>query len=493
MDLLHRIGVALLATVALVGVAEICRRRRLVLPPARLVLVALASWVVIGAETRALVEPMAHRWLDLAVLLLLCLTAVRLALWVGLEIPSSLGWWRRPPKLLLQLLMAGFGGLIAVVLVRQILKIELLGLLTTSAVLTAVVGFASQGLLRDLIAGVELQLGTHFAIGDLVDLDGNQGLVESVSWRDTTLRTFAGTRLLIPNSKVTDEVVVNHAAYGYKNNCIQVGFEYSIPPGQVRAMLLTLLDNHPLVLSDPEPVVQLKEFGDSAIIYELQMWHPMGVDPWPVALRSELLEQIWYLAQRNGWTIPFPIRDLRIAPPPADQEQEQERQASQATALAWLSRNPIFNVLTAEQQGQLIASSSRVRFGAGESIVREGDGGNSLFLLVEGRVVIVKQRGDGTEVSVRELDAGEVFGEMTLFLDAPRSATVRALQECDLLQVDRDCMSKLIASNPSLLDKLAEQVGQRLDGLKAIGTGSQRESRPDLLATMRRLLMNLRN
>jgi len=141
----------------------------------------------------------------------------------------------------------------------------------------------------------------------------------------------------------------------------------------------------------------------------------------------------------------------------------------------------------------MVASSSRVRFGAGETIVREGDGGNSLFLLMDGRVAVIKHRDDGSEVLVCELAAGEVFGEMTLFLDAPRSTTVRALRECDLLQVDRDCFSRLIASNPSLLDQLAEQVAERLDELKAIGTRSQRQSRPDLLATMRRLLMNLRN
>jgi small-conductance mechanosensitive channel/CRP-like cAMP-binding protein len=491
MELLQRLLFALLATVALVAVAELCRRRRLVLPPALLVLIALASWVVIGAETRALLGPMAHRWLDLAELLLLCLAAVRLVLWLALEIPSSLGWWRRPPQLLVQLLMLGFGGLIAVVVVRQILKIELLGLITTSAVLTAVIGFASQGLLKDLIAGLELQLGDDFAIGDLVDLGGQQGVVESVSWRDTSLRTIEGTRLVVPNSKVTDDVIVNKVAYGYCGNRFQVGLDYAIPPGQVRAMLLTLLGDHPLVLSDPKPLVRVKEFGDSAIIYELQLWHPKGVEPGPIELRSELLEQIWYAVHRNGWTIPFPVRELRAAPPTVDPELE--RQPAQATALACLSRNHIFNVLTSEQQGQMVASSSRVRFGAGETIVREGDGGNSLFLLMDGRVAVIKHRDDGSEVLVCELAAGEVFGEMTLFLDAPRSTTVRALRECELLQVDRDCFSRLIASNPSLLEQLAEQVAERLDELKAIGTRSQRESRPDLLATMRRLLLNLRN
>jgi small-conductance mechanosensitive channel/CRP-like cAMP-binding protein len=491
MELLQRLLFALLATIALVGVAEICRWRRLSLPPARLVLFALVSWVMIGAQTRGLLGPLAHRWLELAGVLLLCLTAVRLALWVGLEIPGSLGWWRRPPKLLVQLLMVGFGGLIAVVVVRQTLQIDLLGLVTTSAVLTAVVGFAAQGLLKDLIAGLELQLGDDFAIGDLVELGGVQGVVESVSWRDTSLRTIEGTRLVVPNGKVTDDVIVNKEAYGSCGNRFQIGLDYAIPPARARAMLLSLLANHPLVLSDPQPKVRLKEFGDSAILYDLQVWHPRAVEPGPLDLRSELLEQIWYALQRQGWTIPFPVRELRAAPPPPDPEQE--RQPAEATALACLRRNPLFRVLSSEQQDQLIASSNRVRFGPGEAIVREGEAGDSLFLLMEGTVAVIKRGADGADVPVRELEAGEVFGEMTLFLDAPRSTTVRALRECHLLQVGRDCFSRLIASNPNLLEELAEQVQERLDELKAIGTRSQRDTGSDLLATMRRLLMNLRN
>jgi small-conductance mechanosensitive channel/CRP-like cAMP-binding protein len=490
MEFLQRLLFALLATVALVGVAELCRRRRLALPPARLLLIALVSWVLIGAQTRALLGPIAHRWLELVGLLLLCLATVRLALWLGLEIPGSLGWWRRPPQLLVQLLVVGFGGLIAVVVVRQTLKIDLLGLITTSAVLTAVVGFAAQGLLKDLIAGLELQLGDDFAIGDLVDLGGVRGVVESVSWRDTSLRTIEGSRLVVPNSKVTDDVIVNREAYGSCGNRFEIGLDYGIPPARVRAMLLDLLADHPLVLSEPKPKVRLKEFGDSAIIYELQVWHPRAVEPGPLDLRGELLEQIWYALHRHGWTIPFPVRELRSAPPPP--EPGLERQAAGAAALACLSRNPLFRVLSAEQQGQLIASSSRVRFGPGEAIVREGDGGDSMFLLMEGTVAVIKRGADGLDVPVRELKAGEVFGEITLFLDAPRSATVRALRECDLLQVDRDGFRRLIASNPNLLGELAEQVQERLDELKAIGTRSPRETGSDLLATMRRLLMNLR-
>jgi small-conductance mechanosensitive channel len=492
MELLQRLLLALLGIAALLIVAEVCRRRRLAAPPARAVLIALASGVVFGEWIRPLLGSPTYRWLELAEVLLLCFTAVRLGLWVGLEIPGSLGWWRRPPKLLVQLLMVGIGSVITVVVVRQTLKVDLVGLVTTSAVLTAVVGFAAQGLLKDLIAGLELQLGDDFAIGDLVDLGGVQGVVESVSWRDTNLRTNEGTRLVVPNSKITEEVIVNLEAYGYCGNRFSIGLDYAIPPARVRDLLLDLLRNHPLVLADPSPRVRIKDFGDSAMIYEVQVWHPKAVQPGPIDLRSELLEQIWYAVHRMGWSIPFPVRELRAASPAAGAAAA-GRGAGRDTALASLARNSLFAVLSAEQQADVLASSARVRYGPGETIVREGDGGDSLFLIVKGSVAVLKRREDGSEFSVCELGGGEVFGEMTLFLDAPRSTTVRALQECELVQVDRDCLSHQIASNPSLMELLAEQVERRLQELKTMDSRGPSPNPPALLATMRRLLMNLRS
>lgn len=485
----QRLLLALLGTCILVGIAAACRRRRLVPPPARLVLIAQASWVIVGEWSTDLLGPTAQSWLELVKVLLLWFTALRLTLWMSLELPGSLGWWRQPPKLLLQLLMVVIGGLISVVVVRQTLQIDLLGLITTSAVLTAVVGFAAQDLLKDLIAGLELQLGDDFSIGDLVDLGGVQGTVEMVSWRDTCLRTVEGTRLVVPNSKVTDEVIVNKEAYGFCGNRFEIALDCAIPPAHVRELLLKLVSDHPLVLVEPSPRVRLKAFGDSALIYELQVWHPKSVVPGPLDLRGQLLEQIWYAVHRHGWSIPFPVRELRAARAsgPAEGQPNWQELARRSLAL-----NPLFGVLTGEQQTELIATSCRVRFGPGETIVREGDTGNSLFLLMQGTVVVHKKVADGSEVAVRELGAGEVFGEMTLFLDAPRSATVRALHECDLVQVDRDCLSRLITSNPSLLELLAEQVQRRLDELKSIGTRNESATEPAMLATMRKLLMNLR-
>lgn len=490
MELLHRAVLSLLGAALTVTLARTARRRNLSRPPWRLVLVALGSWLILGGHTPALPGFAAQLWLSPIDELLLGFAGLRLILWTGLELPEGLGLWRRPPALLVQLLMVGGGAVITVVVVRQTARVDLVGLVTTSAVLTAVLGFAAQGVLKDLIAGLELQLGDDFALGDWVELgEGVQGIVETVSWRDTKLRTMEGARLVVPNSKVTEAVITHRGAYGPVSNRFDVGLDYDIAPAQARELLLEVVAHHPRVLATPEPRVRVKTFGDSAVIYDVHVWQSESGMRAHVELRSELLEQIWYAVHRQGWRIPFPVRELVRRPADRSAGPAQGDGAHQARSV--MARNHLLSVLSPEQQAELAAGSRRVRFGPGEIVVREGDAGDSLFLLLAGRVAVLKRCDDGSDTEVSTLGAGEVFGEMTLLLDAPRSATVRASSECDLLQVNRTCFSELLNRNPHLLERLAAQVEERLAELQAIGTSPNRAETSNLLATMRRLFQDL--
>ena len=127
-------------------------------------------------------------------------------------------------------------------------------------------------------------------------------------------------------------------------------------------------------------------------------------------------------------------------------------------------------------------------FGSGEAIVEEGTDGDSLFFLLRGRVEVLKTVAPDRVVSVTELGPGELIGEMTLFLDTPRSATVRAVEECLLLQVRRNCVGSLIKRNPDLLDRFAAIVSAREAELANLDHSSQPLQSNVLLETMRRLV-----
>jgi small-conductance mechanosensitive channel/CRP-like cAMP-binding protein len=484
MALLQRLLAALLGAALLLVLQRLLqprlRQRGLPRLPLGLPALALVSWTVLPAVEALGVASDYWRWLDLVDELLIGYAGLRLGLWLGLQLPGGLGWWRRPPDLLVQLVMLGGGALLTVLVVRESARFDLVGLVTTSAVLTAVVGFAAQESLKDLFAGLELQLGDDFAVGDWLDLgQGVQGVVESITWRDTQLRDVDGCRVIIPNSRITAEVISNRSASGVASNRFELGLDYDFPPAQARALLEGVVQQHPLVVSQPAPRVRIKAFADSAITYELQVWQREMSTRAILELRSALLEQIWYALQRAGQSIPFPVREL--------QPRRRTREAATAADHGALELSGLFQVLPLQQRQQLAMAGRVLRFGPGEAIVREGETGDCLYQLLAGRVEVLKAVSPGRQVSVRQLEAGDLFGEMTLLLDSPRTATVRAMEECQLLQLDRAAVAPLLQDQPELLQQLADQVSRRRQELEQLNQAEVAEEGISLLGTMRRL------
>jgi len=476
-----------LAAAVLLLLARLCRQRR-TLPrlPLRLPLLALLCsgiWTLLPLAS----WPAGYRlWLGIVDDLLLWFAGLRLLVWTCLELPGGLGWWHAPPKLLVQLISMGSGALAAVLVVRQNTRFDLVNLLATSAVLTAVIGLAAQEGLKDLFSGLELRLADDFRLGDWLELsDGRRGIVVGFSWRETRLRTVDDCLLLVPNSTITADILTNRSGYGLCSDRFEVGLDYDFPPGRAVQLLREVLLQHPLVLPEPAPVVRVKSFDDSAIGYELQVWQKAIGERARLDLRSELLQQIWYSLQRQGQSIPFPVREVR--PRRSTLPPEHRQQPSLELCRHALASVPMFADLSEEQLRLLVSDCQLLTYGSGEAVVREGAEGHSLFCLLRGRVEVVKQVEEGHSLRVRELVAGDVFGEMTLFLDAPRSATVRTLEECQLLRVGRPAVRRLLELNPALLERLAALVGARQAELEQLGRAQQHERSQGLLETMRRL------
>jgi hypothetical protein len=479
--------VVVLAALVL-GLRLFCQHRKLPSPPIRLPLLATLVWALVASLPLGSL-PFAQRlWLSLADDLLVAFATIRVLIWLAVELPAGFGWWRKPPELLVQLLSLGGSALAAAVILRQGARLDLLSLVTTSAVLTAVLGLASQEALKDLISGLELQLSDDFCVGDWIELaGGQQGIVTSISWRDCSLRTLDDCLLVVPNSKITADVLNNRSHFGRCAQRFKVGLDYGFPPARAQKLLSAVVSAHPDVLSDPAPRVRLCSFDDSAITYEIQVWN-LGKGVSQLDLRSALLSQIWYALRREGQSIPYPVRQVeprRQAP----LEDLDAPVASEIGALA-LGSNVLFADLTENQRQVLVKASEPLCFGPGEVIVEEGAEGDSLYVLLGGRVEVSKEL-EGRQLVVRQLGESDVFGEMTLFLDAPRSATVRALEECRLLRVSRPSVQALLRDDPDLLERFAVLVAARQAELNQLSLEEQQDQSHGLLAVMKRLFSAL--
>ena len=412
--------------------------------------------------------------------LLVALAITRVLLWFGLEL---LPRWRllpHSPKILRDLLFVLISGLLVVVTLQQRAKVDLLGIVTTSAVLTAIIGLAAQEPLKDLLGGLSLQLEQVLREGDWIEVGGLIGQVQSISWRDTQLRCVDGSKLVMPNARVTASDLRNFSGYGPHANRIFVGLDYSLPPGQAKELLLLLAHQHPLVLSDPAPVVRLAGFDDSAIRYEWLVWQASYGNS--LGLRSDLLEQLWYALARQGQSIPYPIRDVRLSDAKTTTNTSNKHEIKQL-----LEETPLFGGLSSTQLEDLIEASQCSSYGNGETVVAEGDDGDSLFVVCHGRMAVSRLQSNGENLAIAELKRGDLFGEMTLCTGECRSATVRAEGEVRLLEIDRGALACLLNDDPSLLDRIGLLVSRRQAQLQQLEAEAAKTQQQDLLLRMQRL------
>lgn len=191
--------------------------------------------------------------------------------------------------------------------------VDIRPLLATSAVTSLVLGLALQPILGNFFAGLVISLERPFRLNDWIRVGDKEGRVVAITWRTTHLRTRDNDNLIIPNSKISDEWVLNfYYPHPMHLERVNVSATYKVPPYRVRRALLDCAAGMPGVLEKPTPEVFVLAFGDSAIAYELRVW----IDDIAQAPRiaSDLRGRIWEVFQREGIAIPYPIRTLELAP-----------------------------------------------------------------------------------------------------------------------------------------------------------------------------------
>jgi small-conductance mechanosensitive channel len=188
-----------------------------------------------------------------------------------------------------------------------------LGALTVFAGAVGVgVGFGLQNIASNFISGLVILAERPITIGDRVEVAGLAGQVELIRARSTVIRTNDNIAMIVPNTKFIDSPVTNWT-YGDPRVRfrIPVGVAYGSDVNKVREALIAAGQSHPHVLHDPAPSVFLKQFGESAIDFELVVWSS-EMSHRPSRFRSDLNFAIEEKFREAGIEIPFPQRDLHI-------------------------------------------------------------------------------------------------------------------------------------------------------------------------------------
>jgi small-conductance mechanosensitive channel/CRP-like cAMP-binding protein len=409
-------------------------------------------WLLLGGL--AIETAVAQGLGDVALLSAIARLALVLAL-LNLFITVVANPWRdnraseRFPAIVQDVTLIGLFTVIATVLMKE-------QLLTTSAVGAVVVGFALQDTLGNLFSGLAIQIEKPFRVGHWIAIGDREGQVQEITWRATKLRTVAGEFLIVPNGIISKEAILNYSEPTITTRMeVEVGCSYSVPPNDVKAVLQSALLDVPLVLRTPPPTVLVKDFAASSVNYLVQFW----ISDYALQehARDQVRTHIWYALRRANIEIPFPIQVEM-----SREELPQRSEGDVLSAAARLGAIDLFAPLPQESRVALSRTAQDHIFAAGEAIVRQGDSGNSLYIVLSGRVRVVLEP-SGQEVAVTE--AGGFFGEMSMLTGEPRTATVRAIGDVRVLEITADRFREVALERPGLVEHVSSVVAERREEL----------------------------
>jgi small-conductance mechanosensitive channel/CRP-like cAMP-binding protein len=368
------------------------------------------------------------------------------------------GFASRMPRLLFDI-----GGILiffsaGLVIISQVFGLELSGLLFTSGIIAAAAGFALQPTATDLIAGISLNFreGT-IKIGDWVQVaNGIVGKVTQITWSDTHLVTLDDRMIVVRNSKLVELQLMNYnaplRAYQAK---LKITVGYEAPPDRVSAILVTAMKAVPKIVGDPQPYVIIEEFNESGVVYS--MYYHVPDYPEAQFITNEVAINTLKFLDQAGFAPAYPKRE-HFDGREARTVRGIERRID-ITAL--LRRVPLFDSFGPEEIGELASGLAMQQFKADVEIVREGDAGKSLFVVVSGLLDVFKQMEGGEQRKVGMLAPGHVFGEWSLLTGAVRSATVTAAADTDLIEIDKTRLEPILTRYPATLAELSRIEAER--------------------------------
>jgi len=207
------------------------------------------------------------------------------------------------------------------ILVIVILVITALGLLNVplaafafiSGALAIGVGFGAQNIINNFISGWILMWERPIRIGDWVEIGEDIGVVEEINTRSTRLKRIDGVHLLLPNSKLLEDTVINWTRVdNILRSVVRVGVSYSSDVVVVKSLLDKVVHAHEGILTKPEPQVIFEDFGDSSLVFDVYFWIDMSEGRSLRGTRSELRFEIAKIFEENGIVIAFPQQDVHI-------------------------------------------------------------------------------------------------------------------------------------------------------------------------------------
>ncbi|MFZ0680539.1 cyclic nucleotide-binding domain-containing protein, partial [Candidatus Binatus sp.] len=242
-------------------------------------------------------------------------------------------------------------------------------------------------------------------------------------------------------------------------------------------------------LRDPPPEVLAWNYSDFAIEYRIK--YSIADYGALERVRDRVASSLWYALRRHSIEIPFPTRTVHVRDAGRDEDEKADAQFEREL-MTDLRHVDWLHGLSDEELRLLVPTVAVRQFGAGEMLVRIGEPGESMFIVRSGRAEVLGQTADGQVRHLAEIGAGVITGEMALMTGEPRNASVRAITDLEVIEMDREGFTRLFKEHPDAAASIGDIIAARnRDRLEKLSSGDAMDGKGGphrwLLAKMREL------
>ena len=371
----------------------------------------------------------------------------------------------------------------SLIVLSNVFEFQLTSILATSGVLAAVIGFAIQANLSNMLSGIFVNIERPFSQNDWITIDDKTGFVIDVTWRSTRIRTFENTEVTIPNEIVANAVITNWS----KNDKERMSEGFHI---------FNKLYFHPK--HDPQHISQLLYNSlkkvkpiDGRDQLNLQWVRFIGVNEYGLEFavafdctdrlkknsqQDAVMMEIHKTLKHAGITMSagklYSMLENDVGLKALDNHRTENdyetlksnefnpyNESIKNTVL--LERVPIFKSLIKDDIEQIANNAERIHYNTNEYIIKQNDTGDSLYIIADGVVGVKVENEKGDLILVSKLGVGDFFGEMSLMTGEPRTANIISEIPCVVLKVSKKIMKEILSKNNEVVDSISNILTKR--------------------------------
>jgi small-conductance mechanosensitive channel/CRP-like cAMP-binding protein len=415
--------------------------------------------VAIVAQRRLGYDPGAYRIASLAFQLLAGIGLVMIGFF-RLALPTI---GVNVPRILLDI-VAAVAVIVAMIAVGKRAGFSVAGLITTSAVLTAVIGFSMQDTLGNIMGGLALQLDNSIKVGDWISLGVGQplGKVTEIRWRYTSIETRNWETIIVPNSALMKTSITVLGRRSIDSTLVRRSVEFNVDFRTAPTDVISIVER--AMRTDPPPVVQLLGFRDSYAVYAVRYWltdlsSDDGGD-------TDVRVRLFFALSRAGIPLSIPAQAVFVTEESAERRDRKETEELERR-LDTIDRVDLFRPIQGDLRRRLANALQNAPFARNEAITREGDlGDDALYVIVRGEASVRIGGLAGRQVAL--LGPGQFFGEMSLMTGEKRSATVVAASDLVCYRLDKTAFENVLREHPDIAEQVAEVLAHRREELAAV-------------------------